>query len=243
MSTLAPQTSTLLDVWEEGRNASPGARALALLRIVQPDDDDVSGWTVGQRDGALLALRARLFGPMLVALADCPACGETLEMEFSTQSITVPPKTGGPAFGEPADGLAVEVDGARVGFRLPTAGDLADLPEGVDAAEWLLRRCVEGPWRASMRSAVKEAVERAVDQYDPQADVELSLVCPACAEEWLTPFDIASFLWSEIETWALRLLEEVHVLATSYGWSERDILEFSPWRRRHYLDLIEVELS
>ena len=31
---------------------------------------------------------------------------------------------------------------------------------------------------------------------------------------------------------------EVHVLASSYGWRESDILNMSAWRRQYYLDLI-----
>ncbi len=52
------------------------------------------------------------------------------------------------------------------------------------------------------------------------------------------PFDILSYLWTEIEDWAQRLLVDVHTLAVSYGWSERDILALSPRRRRMYLELL-----
>jgi len=51
-------------------------------------------------------------------------------------------------------------------------------------------------------------------------------------------FDILTYLWSEIEDWAQRLLLEVHTLALAYGWSERDILAMSPRRRRLYLEMV-----
>ena len=50
--------------------------------------------------------------------------------------------------------------------------------------------------------------------------------------------DIASFVWSEIHAWAIRLLHDVHALALAYGWREVDILTMSPWRRQAYLELI-----
>jgi hypothetical protein len=73
---------------------------------------------------------------------------------------------------------------------------------------------------------------------DPQADVQLALSCPDCGHSWLAAFDIVSYFWSEVNSWAQRLLGEVHTLASFYGWSERDILAMSPVRRHIYLDMI-----
>ena len=36
---------------------------------------------------------------------------------------------------------------------------------------------------------------------------------------------------------ASALMRDVHALATSYGWSEADVLDLSPRRRAVYLDL------
>jgi len=68
--------------------------------------------------------------------------------------------------------------------------------------------------------------------------VQLSLTCPACSQSSSAAFDIASFLWTEVEAWARRTLRDVHVLATAYGWREADLLALSPTRRRLYLDMI-----
>jgi hypothetical protein len=73
---------------------------------------------------------------------------------------------------------------------------------------------------------------------DHQADVDLALTCPACAHQWIVPFDIASFFWQEIAAWAIRILQDVHTLASAYGWSERDILAMSPNRRQAYLEMV-----
>jgi hypothetical protein len=68
--------------------------------------------------------------------------------------------------------------------------------------------------------------------------VQLSLTCPDCDARWDAPLDIASFLWSEVQAWALRTLADVHTLARAYGWAEADILALSPPRRQAYLELI-----
>ena len=75
-------------------------------------------------------------------------------------------------------------------------------------------------------------------EVDPQANLQLDLSCPACGHRWQVLFDIGSFFWSELNAWAQRLLAEVHVLASAYGWREADILNLSPSRRQFYLGLI-----
>lgn len=73
---------------------------------------------------------------------------------------------------------------------------------------------------------------------DPQADVRLAIACPSCGHQWQGIFDIVTFFWSEIESWASRILHEVHLLALAYGWHEREILALSPRRRQFYLDMV-----
>ena len=65
-----------------------------------------------------------------------------------------------------------------------------------------------------------------------------SLNCADCGHRWVSAFDIVSFLWSEIDNWAKRLLREVCALATALGWREADILAMSAQRRQLYLQII-----
>lgn len=93
-----------------------------------------------------------------------------------------------------------------------------------------------------MVSQLPESVITALSQRmagaDPQADVHLALDCPDCGHQWRAAFDIVSFFWSEIGVWAKRVLREVHILASAYGWREDDILAMSPWRRQVYLEML-----
>ena len=139
------------------------------------------------------------------------------------------------------------MDGAKRGslaFRLPTSADLLDagVVEGRGA---LLKRCVEtarlgseAADLAALPEDVVKAISAAMAQADPQAEVRIAMTCPSCSHQWSSLFDILSFLWGEIEDWAQRLLVEVHMLASAYGWSERDIVAMSPRRRRMYLDMV-----
>jgi hypothetical protein len=49
-----------------------------------------------------------------------------------------------------------------------------------------------------------------------------------------------SYLWSELEEWAHRVLVDIHTLAGAYGWSERQILALSPVRRQLYVDMVRA---
>jgi hypothetical protein len=239
MGTLT--ASELLDVWERGLARPLPQRVLALLAAAHPEAsvEDLAKLPIGRRDGHLLQLRERLFGPQLTAVTQCPTCGEQVESTFRINDIRL-------ADGPVAGGMhSAQIDGYSASFRLPNSADLLALTDPRTARETLLARCL-----AEVRNANGEAltVESLPDQVvaaiaaqmaaaDPQADIELRLACPACDHRWPAMFDIASFLWKELHAWALRTLRDVHSLARAYGWREADILALSPTRRQAYLDL------
>jgi len=227
----------LLDTWELGLGQSQALQALALLHLVRPDAEQaaLARLTLGQRNTDLLALREQLFGPELAALANCPNCGETLDLSFRTADIQTPP----PPVTDEAAGAEILHDGRRVRFRPPDTGDLLAVGRVADAAAFrraMLARCVDAPLDTWPEALLDEIVARMAEA-DPAADVRLNLTCPACAHAWQAPFDIVSFLWREVDDWAGRTLREVHLLASAYGWREADILGLSAQRRQHYLDM------
>ncbi len=239
-----PSAAELLDLWERGIDRAPPERAMAMLAAARPEmtGEALRRLTIGERDGFLLTMRDRLFGRTLACVATCPACGETLELTLDHSDLCAGPA---PA---PGEMQRVAVDGYDVVFRLPDTDDLiASLESGDLAAarERLLARCVlraereEATVAAALPTHVVAAVIARMADADPQADIELTLSCPACTQGWGAVFDIVSFLWSEIETLARRLVSEVQTLASAYGWRECDILALSRWRRQLYLDAID----
>jgi hypothetical protein len=250
-----PTASTLLNAWEQGHTDSPVSRALALLSATCPDEpaDAIARQPIGERDRGLLMLRQALFGPQMEGVAACPACGERLELtvgvaELLAQAPDEPSAAGGhePDGHEAAGAFAL--DGYEIRYRLPDSLDLLEAsgigdPSAVRRA--LLSRCVLEATAAGQPVTATDLPERvahglaeALAQADPLGDIELALACPACGREWVAPFDIAGYLWAEVDDWAKRLLRDVHTLASAYGWREADILALSPWRRQAYLDLI-----
>lgn len=236
--------SELLRVWEQALPQPLITRLLLLLAAAWPEQSfqTLAELSIGQRDGYLLTLREWTFGPELVCQATCPTCGERLELRFNVAEIRVEPSS------EPAQSLSLQAAGYEVSFRLPSSLDLLaliDFSDPADTQQRLLERCLlvvlhNGQPQPVQRlpEAVTTAVATRMAQVDPQADVQLTLSCPACSQLWAASFDIGAFFWAEINAWAYRILREVHLLASAYGWSETDILTMSPWKRQFYLKLI-----
>ncbi len=227
-----------MDTWEQGLGKSQALQALALLHQARPDTERVTleRLTIGQRNADLLALREQLFGPELTALANCPNCGETLDLSFRTADIRTSP----PPITDERTGAEILHDGHRIRFRPPDTADLLAVGQVADATAFrqaLLARCVDASPDTLPGALLDEIVARMAEA-DPAADVRLDLTCPACTHAWQAPFDIVSFLWREVDNWAGRILREVHLLASAYGWREADILGLSAQRRQRYLDMI-----
>ncbi|MDD2754126.1 MAG: hypothetical protein PHS80_01230 [Methanothrix sp.] len=245
MQTLLPQE--LLNVWEQGTVWPAAVRALKLLALAFPKRSlqELEKMCIGERDSLLLMLREETFGSHLVCLAVCRDCNERMEVAFSVQDILVDPaiKTG--------EVLSIAVSGYEVWYRLVCGQDLiaiAGIEDPTKARSILLDRCIlavrynnenisEYHPVDELPIDVLNAVVDGMEQADPQADVQISLTCSSCGQQWQASFDIVSFFWSEIDNWAHRILRDVHTLARAYGWSESDILEMSPLRRQIYLEM------
>lgn len=219
----------ILDAWDEGEALHPLHRALILLQLARPDEtiEALADLTVAERDRGLLTLRAGLFGRTFQAVASCPACAETLDLAFDLDALDS-------AAPEPVD-ATIRLGRRKAELRLPTTLDLLDMialpPPEREAA--LAARLAGRP----LEPDEIRIVEQALPKLDPLAEVAIDFGCPACEHRWTAPFDIAAYLWDELDDHARQLLRETDILARTYGWSEREILTLSHRRRQAYLEL------
>jgi hypothetical protein len=238
-------TSELLRVWEQGQSMPSYQKAMLILSAACPDESaqELAELSIGRRDSRLMTLRGLTFGPQLTSLTECPACNEKLEFSLNVADI----RCDAPESKNQL--LQAQIGDYSIDFRPVNTVDLMEAGRGAaDLSRiqgMLIKRCVREIRRQEEKPAVEhlpphvvEALTVRMTEADPQADIRLSLCCPACSHGWQAAFDIVSFFWSEIEDWALRTLREIHLLASAYAWREADILAMSSLRRHIYLGMI-----
>ncbi|MGD2129313.1 MAG: hypothetical protein PVJ33_05930 [Lysobacterales bacterium] len=226
----------LLSVWEQGVRRHPIDRGLLLFAIASPETPpaQLADLPLSRRNAALMALYETSFGSRLAGWVDCPDCGERMEFVTDTSSF---PRSATTAV-DP-----IEVRSLR--FLRPTSRHLAKLTHVSDpeaAARQLLLACAESPEALpddkEAVTAMLDEVESAMEEADPWADITVAVRCPACTHEEAATLDIADLLWEEISARAHCLLDDVHVLAQTYGWSEPEVLALSDARRAAYLERV-----
>lgn len=233
MRTLSAET--LLLAWERGRSRHPIDRAVMLHALAAPeaDPESLADEPLGQRNAALMRLRQANFGDTLRAYLDCPRCEERLEFDADAAELLAV---------SPEAKASIEVEG--LSFRPPSSRDLAMILNETDtrsATLRVMRRCLVSDEEEADEAALEplmDRVEACMERADPWADFKLDLRCEACGHAWVESFDIAGFLWEEIDAYVRRLLDEIHLLAQAYGWSESVILGLSEVRRAAYLERV-----
>ena len=233
---------TVIAVWERGRRASAPTQARLLTTLACPDLDSaaIDALPIGRRDAALLNLREMTYGDTAMCFLACPACDEGLEHTVRLADIRV-------VAPEEGEGPWTWRGGPwEVCFRLPTVADFEWVAkaDAHDVRRQLVQRLVVRASRANdhiesggVPDDVVAELEREIERLDPQADIRFGQACPTCQHRFEAPFDIAAFLWHEIDVDARRLLQAIDVIARSYGWSETEILRLGRSRRRTYLEL------
>lgn len=235
--------SDILKAWEQGEAQALIDRALAALGVGCPElaRDELATLSIGQRDARLFELRELTFGSRLDGFTACPHCQQRLEFALDLAALRQRISSS-PASEE----FEIESDGGALRFRLPNSRDLAAVAtcEDVAAARRLLaERCVlqanrNGDVMSELSDEAVAQLAECIGQCAPEAEVMLDFACPSCRHEWQSLLDIAAFFWAEIAAEARRLLREVHLLASGYGWRETDILAMSARRRQAYLEMI-----
>lgn len=244
MRTLS--ASEILDIWERGYNKPFYVQAILLLIAACPDEpvEVLTSLSIGSRDARLLTLRAWTFGPVLKGKTQCPKCLETVEFNSTIDDIK------GTFQESRYEKFTTVIDGYKVDVRLPCTNDLEaifDIRERERMRSILLQRCINSAFYgdekvevAQLPIRVTENIILQMSERDPLADMTFSLECPTCKHQWQTLFDIVSFFWSEIQAWVVRIIRDVHSLASAYGWSETDILSMSSIRRQMYLNMVKI---
>ncbi|GII90575.1 hypothetical protein [Sinosporangium siamense] len=117
--------------------------------------------------------------------------------------------------------------------------EVEEYGEAVTQADETDEAGIETTVPPSLARAVAEEMERA----DPMAETRVAVTCDQCGESFEGRFDLVEHLWSHLAMFRVRLLAEVHEIASAYGWSEADILAIPQTRRQSYIDLIRAGVA
>lgn len=236
--------ASILMLLEQGRQQHPVRRVLLLLRAIYPEQSytTLAALPLGERNRLVRDIRAALLGPEFPAYQECPKCQQGQEFELELHTL-------GPVgltehSHVPFDAV---VGGWPSTLRLPSTGDLMAVVQArslEDARQTLVERCVlvGGPADRPELEPMGwiEQVSQALEQRDPAIALEYELSCARCAATWWAQLDLAEAFWMELQAIGTRLLREVVSLARAFGWTEREVLAVSPWRRRQYLEMVGV---
>lgn len=227
------------------------ARCVAIDGLPAAGEAFMAALPVGDREALLLHLRRASFGGRMSSVLDCPQCRQRLDLDLNADDLLLPPC----ADPQPWYDEELQADDERctLRYRLPTGADLeviaplADL-DPTAAAAALIGRCVgratiRGETLSTLPEPFHAAFAAAVARRDPQAELTIAMLCPACGHDFSVLLDMATYLSQEIEQRAATLYREVHILALSYHWSEADILNLSVSRRRMYLEMLDAAVD
>jgi hypothetical protein len=214
--------------------------ALEDLGGKPPREQDIWALSVGDRQFLMRQLALKLGKDEKWFSADCSACHETFD--FPIRQSELPVKDAGEGFPY----VSVKTSIGDVRLHVPTGHDQAEIPQDVSTDEarlWLLQHCVEkGSGKHGESLSLSDLsddellrIEQAMEEVAPEIGVIVESECPVCGRAnriYLDPyapvFDLKSQLFSQI-----------HILAATYHWSQKEILDLPVARRLTYLSLID----
>jgi hypothetical protein len=194
---------------------------------------------VGERIAALLrlvALTEERDELPLSARCTVPKCAELFEFMLPLRGLTEHDIDDSPL-------TATLEGGALVSVRRPTGEDLLRWREArpgsrEQAIQWMLDTLV-----VSGECTIEDevAVTAALTEGDPLVDFAVACHCPACGVAIDVAIDLEELALRRLTAQQRALQQQVHRMASHYGWTEAEVLAVPPSRRVRYLAFIEAE--
>lgn len=205
--------------------------AVGRLGDSAPDRARIASLCVADRQWLLLHLLREWQGDTLWLTSACPRCGARFDLGVQRSAIPVRPAGEGYPFAR------VRLAGREWRLRVPDGADqsaVAALPEA-EARQRLARRCLlDDDAPARFDDAALQAIGDALEAVAPELATVMQVSCPHCGLAHALTLDPCAVGPLTPDA----LLDDVHVLASTYHWSEHDILALPRARRLRYLDRI-----
>lgn len=218
-----------------------GVLAAIVEKVGQEDFgvEKAADLCVADRQWLMLQLARHLNGDLVWLTSTCGVCSSSFDVSVNISDLPV--KVSGKDFPHPHR----SIQGFDVVLRVPTGLDQEALMDIDDesAPRFLLERCVatvngkspEKKWLDALPESAIHEIETALEDVSPSVATSLALDCPECGADQVVKLNPYGFF----RRGSGGLLEEIHMLAFHYHWSEQEILSLSRQRRRAYLQLID----
>jgi hypothetical protein len=211
-----------------------------------PDQSFFWNLKVGKRIECLLTIAALSSDLSIIFKCFNEACNEQIEVDISPgQMVSLFQEA------DEKDQCTVQIDGEQIAFRKPTGSDqlewantsFKDQNEAIKAMirTLLLDESASCSKNIPVSDDWIKPVEGAMKEIDPLVNFSLRVCCPYCEKEFRYEINLEEIILRKLHEAQLNLLKTVHRIASYYHWSEEQIFSLPPWRRSHYLGLIEKE--
>ena len=218
MATTTPTSNVLTCLWDQPTELGQTLDLLSAYGVQGPER-----LPMGEIDRLLLRLHRKVCGSDLEFTSRCPGCNAQNAFVLAAELLP------------PAQPAWVRV-GTGGGVRPPAVVDLVDLPLDLDAAPLaVLERCTVGS-PSEPATAVHLALAVSLDEVGP-----LGLECVDCGRPFEAAVDLGRAVLGAMVARATELDREVHLIATTYGWSLAEIESLPDGRREHLVGLIRGE--
>jgi hypothetical protein len=165
--------------------------------------------------------------------ASCQRCGSAFDVPIRHAELPVKPAGQGYPFAEAETSLGL------LQLRVATGADqeaVARIDNPAEARRRLARRClVEPPAAGRLSDEDVDRIDAALEEVAPELVTQAQVACVDCgspSELFLDPYVCLSRASTEIYS-------DIHVLASVYHWSEREILGLPRARRQLYIALVD----
>jgi len=216
------------------------ALAVSLQQLAGevPHPSAVVELSVADRQYLMAALAVHLGFNQFWHSAQCVDCG--VSFDFVVDYRSLPVKEAGPGY----PFTEVETSHGRYRYRVPTGADqevLAEIANEEEALRCMIERCLldasdrpEEPAAQFNKEDVAH-IEAALEATAPEMATSAQAPCPDCGAVQNIAIDSYGVLAVPMTD---NLFHEIHLLASTYHWSEKEILALPQQRRRRYLELI-----
>lgn len=212
--------------------------AFAQVMTPLPDAQDWYDLPLATRDRRLMSIRAEAFGPDFAGTVLCTQCSECIEFSLDIRSFIQLPATD--------SHFHVHHENESYLFRPLCTRDLVGhdaLENGVDSSRLVKDLSLDDQRVAEAVAEHVEIIKKVNDVLEKNqeaSDIVLQSVCPECGTPVGSIFDIVHVLDDDITSNAALFLEEIHQLASAYGWTEQEIFSLPRARRSWYVKRIRV---